>query len=86
MPLNADIRPPPTLSSTFSHSDVLEPRSSVSELTDSDRPRKVPNRPSVTNSDTALFKNRSHSKLPPSLVLTPLATMAGVLTSLPWRL
>ena len=80
------MRPPPTLSSTFSHSDVLEPKSSVSELTESDRPRNVPNRPSVTNSDTALFKNRSHNKLPPSLVLTPFAMMAGVLTSLPWRL
>ena len=57
MPLSALIRPPPTLSSTLSHSEVFERLiSSVRELTDMLRPRKVPNRPRVTNSDTALFR------------------------------
>ena len=87
MPLSALIRPPPTLSRTLSHSEVFDsPISSVRELTDMLRPRKVPNRPSVTNSETALFRKRSHSSSPESREPTTSAMIAGVLTSCPYCL
>ena len=60
--------------------------SSVSEETEWLRPRKVPNRPSVTNSDTAFARKRSHSRSPESLVLTAFEIIAGVLTFCPYFL
>ena len=57
--------------------------SSVSEVTDMLRPRKVPNRPSVTNRETALFRKRSHRRSPPRRELTTSVMMAGVFTFCP---
>ena len=87
MPDRALIRPPPTLSRTLSHSSVLlRPISSVREATERLRPRKVPNRPRVTNRETALFRKRSHSSRPDSLALITSVMIAGVFTSRPYFL
>ena len=87
MPERADISPPPTLSSTLSHSEVLlKPMSSVREVTERLRPRNVPKRPRVTNSDTALFKNRSWSISPESFEPMTSAMTPGVLVSFPYSL
>ncbi len=57
--------------------------SSVREETERLSPRKVPKRPSVTKSETALFKNLSQNSSPPRREETPSEMMAGVLVSLP---
>ena len=87
MPERAESSPSPTLSMKFVHSAPLEkPSSSVREETDMLRPRKVPKRPSVTKSETALLRKRSHSSRPPRRLLIVSVMMAGVFTSCPYFL